>query len=192
MSQGGMLGFGLRHTYPIPKVWTDGMENPLNSLKAWLKGSDAALFAACDELGVQPRLRLVCKQFAFDDDESDEVMLDRMLELGDYVENADVDLQERGGGLRVISYTFTGNAGRPWASGNGKYDHSTSEYVEGYGSANASDLTVHWLTEAGSEDGPRSAYLAYGNEACLEWLYTGVCLLAKIGPYGRRSEGRDA
>ncbi|PIL33289.1 hypothetical protein GSI_04739 [Ganoderma sinense ZZ0214-1] len=53
-------------------------------------------------------------------------------------------------------------------------------------------LTVHWITDGGCGQGPCSPYLTYGNEAALNWLYMRVCLLVKIGPYGRRSEtGED-
>ncbi|KAM5533680.1 hypothetical protein V8D89_012647, partial [Ganoderma adspersum] len=93
MPRGGTLGFGLRHHYPFPKAWTRRMESPLKSLKAWLKGSDATLFAACAELGVEPRLRLVCKGDQFEN----AIMLERMLDLGDGVESAEETVLARGG-----------------------------------------------------------------------------------------------
>ena len=58
LPEGGTLGFGLRHAYPFETRWTDDMPNPLDMLRGWLKGSDAALFQACKALGLRPRLRL--------------------------------------------------------------------------------------------------------------------------------------
>ncbi|KAM5535776.1 hypothetical protein V8D89_010590 [Ganoderma adspersum] len=165
MPRGGTLGFGLRHHYPFPKAWTRRMESPLKSLKAWLKGCDAALFAACAELGVEPRLRLVCKGDQFEN----AIVLERMLDLGDGVESAEETVLARGGS---------------------EYTEFSDDEDEADGEEDG--LTVHWLTEASSEDGPSSAYAAYGNEASLDWLYTGVCLLVEIGPHGDRFGESDA
>ena len=63
------------------------------------------LFETCTELGVEPLLRLLRKQTEYDD-EPDVFMLDRMLNLWNYVEDADDELRSWGG-LRVVGYTFT-------------------------------------------------------------------------------------
>ena len=186
MPRGGTLGFGLRHHYPFPKAWTRRMESPLKSLRAWLKGSDAALFAACAGLGVEPLLRLVCKGDKFEE----AIVLERMEELGEYVVSAEETLLMRGG-ERVHGYTFTGDKGHPWESEDAGFGDGEGE-GDGEEDEDEDGLTVHWLTEASSEDGPSSAYAAYGNEASLDWLYTGVCLLVEIGPYGDRSGESDA
>ncbi|KAI1782172.1 hypothetical protein LXA43DRAFT_520257 [Ganoderma leucocontextum] len=103
MPDGGMLGFGL---YPLPNVWvTRGLESPLKSLKGPLKGSDAAPFQACNELWVQPLLRLVSADL--EDDTG--IVLDRMLELGDCIEHAESELRRRGGVL-LNSFTVTRDA----------------------------------------------------------------------------------
>ncbi|PIL33280.1 hypothetical protein GSI_04730 [Ganoderma sinense ZZ0214-1] len=175
LPRGGTLGFGLRHAYPIPKVWTHGMESPLKSLGAWLKGSDAALFAACTALGVKPHLRLVCRDY--EPGCESEIVLNQMLELGDCIESPEAALLSDGGRRVTDSYTFTGDAQKPWES---------VLYRDSFG------LTVHWVTKASAKDGPRSAYVAYGNEASLDWLYTGVCLLVDVEPYVYRSGERGA
>ncbi|PIL33287.1 hypothetical protein GSI_04737 [Ganoderma sinense ZZ0214-1] len=176
LPRGGTLGFGLRHAYPIPKVWTTDMGSPLESLGAWLKGSDAALFSACAVLGMTPRLWLVCKDYE-DGCESD-IMLDQMLELGpEGIESLELALLACGGVRVCDSYTFTGDARMPW------------KRVE---SDDWNGVTVHWVTKASARDGPRSAYVAYGNEASLDWLYTSVCLLVDVEPYVYRSRKMDA
>ena len=64
------------------------------------------LFETCTE----PLLRLLRKQTGYDD-EPDVFMLDRMLNLGNYFEDADYELQSWGG-TRVIGYTFTAAGAR--------------------------------------------------------------------------------
>lgn len=78
LPEGGLLGFALRHEYPLdPK-------NPktLHSVKHWLKGSDAALFAACEQHKLRPKLRfLVQKEAVY-------AICDRVPDLkGRYYEN---------------------------------------------------------------------------------------------------------
>lgn len=147
-----MLGFGLRHNYPIPKVWARGTQDPLESLTAWLKDSDTALFGACAALGVEPALQLVCR--LFEGGVHDEVALDHMLDLGypapEYVNSVECALRGRGE-VRVLGYVFTGDAGEPWAYGLPGYGfmRATPERAEGRDPEfnEADELTVHWLTQ---------------------------------------------
>ncbi|OBZ71338.1 hypothetical protein A0H81_08863 [Grifola frondosa] len=62
MPEGGHLGFGLRHQYPIPS--TDNDPDVLEDLEDRLKGSDAALMMVCRELGLDASLKM-----AFEDEE---------------------------------------------------------------------------------------------------------------------------
>ncbi|OSC96841.1 hypothetical protein PYCCODRAFT_1455196 [Trametes coccinea BRFM310] len=50
LPNGGVLGFGLRHLYPLPTHFDAHDDKTLNILKDKLKGIDAALFQACTEL----------------------------------------------------------------------------------------------------------------------------------------------
>ncbi|PIL33311.1 hypothetical protein GSI_04762 [Ganoderma sinense ZZ0214-1] len=192
MPQGGTLGFGLRHrgAYALPKVWTRDVdvdvEDPLDSLKAQLTGSDAALCAACTALGVPPRLRLLCRgpelELGDGDGDGDAIVLDHMEDLGDGVESAAGALLGRGG-VRVRSCAFTGDAGDPWVPVRDR--ECGSGEVPG-----PERLVVHWVTKPGEKekDGPRSAYATWGDEAALCWLCTSVCVLVEIGSYGDRSK----
>ena len=172
MPQGGTLGFSLRHDYPLPYVWTVGMIDPLENLKAWLKGSDALLFRTCTELGVRPLLRLVSE------DMESEIMLDYMVELDGYdIVNTESEIRRYNDAVVLRSMGFTGDARTP-----------SRTFEQGWGE----ELTVHWVTRGRFGEDPCSPYAAYGNEPSLSWLYMRVCLLVKIGPYGRRSEkGED-
>ncbi|KAM5535728.1 hypothetical protein V8D89_010542 [Ganoderma adspersum] len=150
MPQGGTLGFGLRHDYPLPYFWTGGMTDPLETLKGWLKGSDALLFRTCTELGVRPLLRLVSEQT------ESEIMLDRMVELDGYdIEDTESELRTYEDAVVLRSLGFTGDARTPWTR--------IRTFERGWGE----ELTVHWVTRGGFGEGPCSPYAAYGNEPSL-------------------------
>lgn len=109
LPEGGMLGFGLRHDYPLPYVWTGGMDDPLDSMEEWLKGSDAVLFQACKKLGVQPLLPLVSEET------DTEIMLNHMVELnGYYIVSTEHELRNYRGAVVLHGLVFTGEADQPW------------------------------------------------------------------------------
>ncbi|KAI0806597.1 hypothetical protein C8Q74DRAFT_1165175, partial [Fomes fomentarius] len=56
---GGILGFGLRHLYPLPTSFDPYEDHTLEQLKDRLKGADAALFRACMESCLAPSLYTV-------------------------------------------------------------------------------------------------------------------------------------
>ncbi|KAI0806600.1 hypothetical protein C8Q74DRAFT_1223153 [Fomes fomentarius] len=88
---GGTLGFGLRHTYPFPRTWDwrasekysesdKKTKDILEVVTGCLKGTDAALFAAFEALGLQPKLRFVSDPC--DDDTDPKILLDHLADLG--------------------------------------------------------------------------------------------------------------
>ncbi|KAK0439401.1 hypothetical protein EV421DRAFT_1906058 [Armillaria borealis] len=56
LPNGGCLGFGLRHQYPL------GHDGSVQSLTGNLKGSDAAIYSACRELGLNVSLQVLYKE----------------------------------------------------------------------------------------------------------------------------------
>ncbi|KAI0761523.1 hypothetical protein BD413DRAFT_485899 [Trametes elegans] len=60
LRDGGMIGFGLQHTYPIPRMWDPNDIEPVESVMGAL-GGDAALSRACTALGLVPELRLAAQ-----------------------------------------------------------------------------------------------------------------------------------
>ncbi|KAI0061742.1 hypothetical protein BV25DRAFT_1805391 [Artomyces pyxidatus] len=62
LPNGGTLGFGLRHVYPIKKT--------LRHIRSAFKGSDAVVWRVCQELGVAPAPFLV-----YDDPDSDGIFM---------------------------------------------------------------------------------------------------------------------
>ncbi|KAK0203869.1 hypothetical protein DFS33DRAFT_1384131 [Desarmillaria ectypa] len=56
LPDGGCLGFGLRHQYPL------GPNGSVQSLVGNLKGSDAAIYSACTELGLNVMLQVLYRE----------------------------------------------------------------------------------------------------------------------------------
>ncbi|KAI1782134.1 hypothetical protein LXA43DRAFT_977716 [Ganoderma leucocontextum] len=76
LPEGGTLGFGLQHQYPLPS-------NPLEALQGWLKGSDGALFRACTEQRLTPLLRIVLEEETGHGTVTP-ILLTEAVELGEY------------------------------------------------------------------------------------------------------------
>ncbi|KAI0697070.1 hypothetical protein C8T65DRAFT_529747, partial [Cerioporus squamosus] len=177
LPKGGTLGFGLRHAYPFPTLWHSGMENPLKSLERWLKGSDHSLFEACEDLGLEPLLRLI-----HDGDEYT-VLLARMVELRD--DSEDSDRAER-----VIIHEYGGVVVKPLdleksAEGSDRGSDSGDEDSD-CGCRGHKTMEVYWVTSWGSSDWVRSERIHYGNEASIEHIYAHVCLIVDVGEAGNR------
>ncbi|OBZ71680.1 hypothetical protein A0H81_08870 [Grifola frondosa] len=82
LPEGGHLGFGLRHQYPIPIVpsrWKKNAPDVLKDLARCLKGSDAVLSAVCRDLGLDASLKMIFK----DKEKLLLVMCDRAVNLKD-------------------------------------------------------------------------------------------------------------
>ncbi|KAI0927628.1 hypothetical protein AcV5_008112 [Taiwanofungus camphoratus] len=156
LPEGGHLGFGLRHRYPV-NVENVGWR--LMGMIKYLKGSDATLLKVCNELSIDASLKIVFK----DDDLDVEgkpilVMLDWLVSL----ENSELDMPfwetlcaYHGG--KVLSQT---------------------EHRE-------PDMIVDWVTEA-PESHLHTSVIVYGNEASLEYRYASFYLLVDVGAVGKR------
>ncbi|KAJ3502275.1 hypothetical protein NLJ89_g8962 [Agrocybe chaxingu] len=60
------------------------------------------------------------------------------------------------------------------------------------GEINVSELRpVVWVTEAGELNSFEPAYVAYGNEAELDYAYAQLCLIANVGPVGNRATNKQ-
>ncbi len=145
----------------------------------WLKGGDWALYNACNELGLKPLLRLV-----YDGAVGAPIILDSMLdwEGRDMVPHDSAgDLLAEGGGM-VIEGGFESNSDQ--------IEDQLDEVRNFYGDYVAT-LVVHWVRNqatAQSRYVQSGAYLTYGNEASIHYLYAKCCLVVDIGPQGKRCE----
>ncbi|KAI0806625.1 hypothetical protein C8Q74DRAFT_1189094 [Fomes fomentarius] len=190
LPNGGTIGFGLRHQYPLPKSWTESDPNPLVYLRTWLKGSDAALFEALQRRGLQPLLRILYEN---EDDEGNIVpmLFDHpfMMEStgfdGYYEETSTEILRQNHGGAVV----FYGSLGRELSTEERKYIRSDNEDEDDM-DLDPEHLTVHMVTELSSANSFKSTrVLHYGNESDgIGLLYYKLCLICHIGPVGKREE----
>lgn len=194
LPNGGTLGFGLRHLYPFPKTWSDGDVEPLTSLKAWLKGSDAALLHACHAHGLHPALQLLHEE-EWDDRRGLRSTLFHRMPVVDWAgegEWIDRQLLRYYGATRMYRVdpfeTATPEEGRELKHMTRKAEE-TPESGEEYDPDDTlpkKTATVHMLTNVTSNNRIKNTYAAYGNDASMGIMYVGMCLIVDIGPAGQR------
>ncbi|TFK86949.1 hypothetical protein K466DRAFT_491787, partial [Polyporus arcularius HHB13444] len=180
LPEGGTLGFGLRHAYPFEKrwEWRMRMPDPLDQLRGWLKGSDAALFRGLQALLLYPQPWLVCKSDSY----HITVMVDRMITLEYCEEDECFALLNYHRGVRVVEKCSDGTV---------KPSEGDESYRE-HGPNDGKQLGVFWVTEhTGKYNSIGSEYTAYGNEPSTAYMYLDVSLLVDIGPAGDRANTHD-
>ncbi|KAI0737452.1 hypothetical protein C8Q80DRAFT_323511 [Daedaleopsis nitida] len=184
LPEGGTMGFGLRHLYPLATGPAD--ENALSELEGRLKGADAALLHALTALGLTPELYTV-----FEDDDSfpvagaeeepDEppralVACRRVVELETHDLDEHTPLWQRvcrnmDGVLvncpAVLLDSLARADERAWFAGRNK--------------------TVAWVSPLSDRASVKTQFAAYGNEPMMGYLYQRVCMLVAVGPAGDRS-----
>ncbi|PIL22770.1 hypothetical protein GSI_15464 [Ganoderma sinense ZZ0214-1] len=199
LSEGGALGFGLQHQYPLPKSWIDGDSNPLEALQGWLKGGDAALFSACKDLGLKPQLYLV-----YENDNYEPILpilLKQAIEVSEYdMENDSVTdvILRQWGGLVMLYHSLFSDSVPEKVCDDGKRRKYLQRLEDTYGygyrvkeTAGLPSKTVHMVTEMTTFNELKSTMVVdMGNEAGLCHMYKYVCLIVDVGPAGKRSEMR--
>lgn len=196
LPNGGTLGFGLRHLYPFPKTWSSGDVEPLTSLKAWLKGSDAALMHACQVHGLHPALQLLHEEDWGDRRGLRSALFDQMPVI-DYAgdgECIDWQLLHYCDATRMYRVDLFESA-KPKKGGKPKHMTRKAEETRQRGEEYDSDemlpkktATVHMLTDLTTRNNRiKNTYAAYGNEASMDIMYVSMCLIVDIGPVGQRN-----
>jgi hypothetical protein len=158
LPNGGTLGFGMRHVYPIP----DKGRNPLGPIYGALKGSDAVVYQVAHALGFQPVLYL----FYRSDHNPGTAVSEKVVNFShmgwdqsyEYVDP--ISLVINHGGIAVDS--------EGWDN-----DHEESEQVE-------------WVTPETTLNVKKSPFATYGNEPTLEEAYAVLCMFVRIGKAGER------
>ncbi len=174
LPEGGTLGFGLRHAYPFEKRWEYDMPNPLDQLRGWLKGSDAALFRALQALSLDPLPWLICQS----EDYSDiTVAMDHMVNLGYSEDDECYTILRDHEGVRVVEKKADGTV-KP---------SEVDEEFEDYFAEGVRSVGVFWVTKYGKNNSICSEYTAYGNEPTTAYVYMMVSLLVDVGPAGDRA-----
>lgn len=165
---GGLLGFGLRRQYPIDQQKYD----PLKKLYRHLKGSDALLLQICREFSLEANLMIF---YPDTDGGSLGVLLEHPPTLDMSMDKTVEDALSDNPGLGFVE-SVAAPIDEP-----AKDDTEEDEDDHGY-----SD-TVHWVTDAAADHSRlETGYVAYGNDACMSYVYGNVCLVVTIGPHGKR------
>ncbi|PBK68252.1 hypothetical protein ARMSODRAFT_1019832 [Armillaria solidipes] len=193
LPEGGMLGFGLRHQYPIAMSTDPGGQvdeiygdpehdrearsdynnsytrekEQFSRLVDFLKGSDASIFQACRGLSLEPSPRIIYRPRGY----GAVYMLDHVvqgLENQGQLEpdHLDTELQRRGTLISTTEY---------WASPPRTHEGSTAL------------PEIAWVTPLTTINRMDSNYLAYGNEPSIGYLYGDICLMVKVGKPGNRA-----
>ena len=156
--QGGFLGFGLFHEYPVRTQSVSALS------PAYLKGRDAILYAACEDLGLPVRTTF------FYEHHNNVVLCD------------DLNLEQIGNCLLNIE---DGRITR-YRSSDGlvlyRYDENhyyVEEGCDGY-------PLMMWVTKPTDLNNVEKIFIAYGNEVYLEHCYGRGCLVVEIGEPGKR------
>ena len=160
LPDGGTLGFGLAHLYPVT------FETKLREMTSYLKGEDAHVYQACQELQLQPSLQVI-----YDDDLSGPrygIMMDRIVRdpAYDYMDEcySSVLVTELGG-VSVNKAEDASLDRSHWAEGG--YENSEREFIT-------------WISPFNGRNQLQDISLAYGNEVSAEYIYCSPCLIVRI------------
>ena len=182
LPNGGYLGFGLVHEYAHTG------HNLLDNLLDQLKGSDRALADVCDELGLRYSLRLFYRGIT-----NPWVNLITTGELDvderrmDYESSSMQYLEQALGGLTIEEVEGVALVG-------GRYKFDPRLLADDYGYApwlnpfyRTPVREVLEITPMKSSVDIKTSFMAYGNQAELDYFYGTACMLIAVGP----TESRD-
>ncbi|KAI8974158.1 hypothetical protein BD414DRAFT_424674 [Trametes punicea] len=171
LPNGGIVGFGLRHLYPLPNSFDAHDDHTLDDLKDKLKGVDAAIFRACAELlGSSPSLYTVFEAHSQGGRRA-LVACPRVVKFHTH------DLDEEPPVWEKLC--------RQW---DGVLINFPANELEVAERAPLKNWTVHWVTALTDANRVKTRFAAYGNEPMLGYLYQRICVLVRVGPPGRRRE----
>ncbi|KAL5482463.1 hypothetical protein ACEPAI_9057 [Sanghuangporus weigelae] len=165
LPNGGYIGFGLRHEYPIELKPKD--TETLEFLEQNLKGSDAMVMQACKDLNLKASL-----QICYDGDSycTDEILV---------TQEADIN------GRRLYD-------DRPL--GDYLTNEYSAKVIKRcrdciYECNIETDFEVLWVTERTRFNIVEAVFAANGNEVSAEHVYGSFCLIVQIGPPTERGRG---
>ena len=173
--KGATIGFGLRYQYPV--TYNTQMED----LKERLKGSDARVWHACSNLGLEPKLRITYGTSGIGT-KSNRV---RVLTNGYY--------EPRAGGQYDEGFLYT-LMSRDLSHGVNVVNgiDVLKGRIKGFYHDRKKIIQVVWITDLAPVSMLERPVMAYGNEAELEFVYCDPCLLATVKPANERECNTDA
>ncbi|KAK7458798.1 hypothetical protein VKT23_009804 [Stygiomarasmius scandens] len=163
LPEGGLIGFGLRHQYPIDTL--EKSRNFIQIILQFLKGSDKVLYNACKELSLQPCARVAYTSSSYYGENS--------LVLADHIVES--------GGMEDDSSPFLWEL----ALEKGSILAKIGEDLDGYGDAEDMEEVI-WITPITSYNHTEADFSTYGNEPGVGYVYGNFCLVCEIGAAGER------
>jgi len=162
LADGGTLGFGLRHIYPI--------KDDIKHVYGLLKGSDAIVYRVAQALGFEPILYLLYEWQPPWMKSAEGSLIDRPVDItGSFFQDWGVDITRvvrRMGGIVVCEDPDS------YKNERGAYDKPEK---------------VEWITPRTTFTGHEKPYVSrMGNEPGLGIAYGNVCLVVRIGKAGER------
>lgn len=158
LPEGGLLGFGLSHRYPV------NSNTDLNSFHGRLSGPDLLVRDLCREL----RIKVALKALYRNDRGAGFCLSDNIItDIGEEVDGDD----------SIMTYLVNDR--------NAKYCRDCDLLDDDYDSDSDMDTdmdftTVVWVKNPDEGNVVESHYVAYGNEAWMGHLYGEVCLVATV------------
>ncbi|THH12096.1 hypothetical protein EW146_g7825 [Bondarzewia mesenterica] len=170
LPEGGTLGFGLEHQYPIETPRFQGClsasKNRFTPLLRILKGNDAMILRAFRHQSIQPFLMAV-----YDDDNGVKMMCHDFL----YIDHGiDSDFEDTLDVMVETGAIIIDNKDAKF------YRDNVPEVKE----------TVVWVTKPTNANQRLSTYATYGNEVSQDHLYGDLCLIVRVAPPGKRNSGK--
>ena len=162
--KGTYLGFGLNHEYPVDLV-SDEWDS-LKYIYHYLKGSDAALKRACEELGLDTQLYVHYSDVRRRGEECD-ILVPRIVDIDESVSLEDEDFGD---------YIMNSERGARVTGGTGSDDDDL-------------DIDITWVTNITRYNEQLAAWIAYGNEHYRSTTYGRFCLIVTLGPAEHRGTG---
>lgn len=160
LPEGGYLGFGLRHQYPVQT------HMKVKRLQKCLKGNDATLARVLSTLGITWDVRV----FYDNHGKYPNYLHKRIVDMGDGEVDRYMLGDHMGRGAEEVTY----------ASLNGKAITETD-------GDNDIVRKLAKVTDMASMTCAESSFLAWGNEPSLEHLYGNVCIIADLPPSENRT-----
>jgi hypothetical protein len=157
LPEGGTLGFGLDHKYPInPK------KTKLGDITNCLKGMDESIKRVCESLGLKVTLRPV---YGFTDEYS--VVLDCFVDLADMEKDEDV------------AWYLSSFEGAMVLCHPGKEKEAPHDLQEKV-------APIVWIKELSETNAFSNAIIGSGNQAEIDYIYGEVCLIVEVAPAEKR------
>jgi len=165
LPNGGSLGFGLSHLYPVT------FKTALEDLVQYLKGEDAHIYRACQELQLKPRLRMI-----YDDRGSGPEFGVMMAEI---IEQPCYDYYRYG--VSYASHLVDELGGIPV----NKVSSDSPGMVKWFGEDDG-EGRITWISPFNGRNQLKDFTMAYGNEVSVGYIYCSPCLIAHVPPASDR------